>query len=178
MKSLKCGECLDTSGDPIPWFSYPALHFLESCLTKNMKIFEFGSGNSTLYFAKRCKSVVSFENKEEWVFRTKKLTKNLENVEVFWRDGVSYFQPETEEKFDVVVVDGLHRNECCESAVMLLREGGVIILDNAERAEYDAGEKFLLGLGFKRLGFFGLAPLNHYAQDTSIFYREGNCFGI
>src|SRR4051812_28959184 len=37
----------------IPWFSYSAVDFLESFLQPSMTVCEYGSGGSTLFFAKR-----------------------------------------------------------------------------------------------------------------------------
>ncbi len=35
-------------------------------MTKNLVLFEFGSGNSTLFFAERVKNVISVEHNKEW----------------------------------------------------------------------------------------------------------------
>ena len=34
---------------PIPWINYTAIDFLEPRISKEMKVFEFGSGNSTYF---------------------------------------------------------------------------------------------------------------------------------
>jgi len=81
-------------------------------------------------------------------------------------------------RYDLVVVDGVWRNECLPSALQCLSEHGVLVLDNAERAEYAAGRKMLLERGFRELSFVGMGPINHYEWVTSIFYRDGNCLGI
>src|SRR4051812_14883663 len=46
----------------IPWFSYAAIDFLDAALRTNMTVFEYGSGGSTLFFAKRAKSVFTVED--------------------------------------------------------------------------------------------------------------------
>ena len=33
---------IDKNGSPIPWYSYPLLHFIESRLTNEIIVFEFG----------------------------------------------------------------------------------------------------------------------------------------
>ena len=55
--------------DELPWITFPAIRFLEKRLTKEMVIYEFGSGGSTLFFTRRVKQVYSVEHNKEW-FRT------------------------------------------------------------------------------------------------------------
>src|SRR5262245_18982304 len=50
----------------LPWFSYAAIDFLEDYLEPNMSVCEYGSGGSTLFFAKRTRSVFSIENDPRW----------------------------------------------------------------------------------------------------------------
>ena len=55
--------------DELPWITFPAIRFLEKRLAKDMVIYEFGSGGSTLFFTKRVKQVYSVEHDPDW-FRT------------------------------------------------------------------------------------------------------------
>jgi len=80
--------------------------------------------------------------------------------------------------FDVIVIDGRLRNKCATYAVQKLKEDGVIIWDNSEREKYIEGYELLKKHGFKRIDFYGMGPINSYAWNTSIFYRDKNCFGI
>src|SRR3954452_8270654 len=50
----------------IPWFSYAAIDFLEPWLRPDMTVCEYGSGGSTLFFARRVKSVFSIEDNPKW----------------------------------------------------------------------------------------------------------------
>ena len=43
----------------LPWFSYAAIDFLKQYLRADMRVGEYGSGGSTLFFARRTKSVFS-----------------------------------------------------------------------------------------------------------------------
>lgn len=68
----------------IPWITFPAIRWLDQHLTSEMTVFEWGSGASTLYFAKRTKTVISIECCEPWVkIVQKKLhAQNLNNVDL------------------------------------------------------------------------------------------------
>ena len=37
-------------GSPLPWMNYAVINFLDERLNKELKLFEYGSGYSTLYF--------------------------------------------------------------------------------------------------------------------------------
>src|SRR5947209_17002794 len=68
----------------IPWFSYAAIDFLESFLQPQMVAFEYGSGGSTLFLAKRVKYVYSVEDNPEWFERVCQRTnqKKITNVNI------------------------------------------------------------------------------------------------
>ncbi|WP_298645748.1 hypothetical protein [uncultured Proteiniphilum sp.] len=50
----------------LPWMTYDALDFLSSICTPDMTIFEWGSGGSTLFFARRCCRIISIEHDQKW----------------------------------------------------------------------------------------------------------------
>ncbi len=78
----------------------------------------------------------------------------------------------------MIIIDGLHRNECLIEAYEKLSEGGVIILDDSERAEYKQGINFILEKGFKSLEFWGIAPTILFKKCTTVFYKNNNCLQI
>src|SRR5262245_35793658 len=49
-----------------PWFSYAAIDFLDHFVQRGMTVFEYGSGGSTLFFARRAKTVYSVEDNLTW----------------------------------------------------------------------------------------------------------------
>ena len=67
----------------LPWFSYAAIDFLEKYLRLEMRVFEFGSGGSTLFFAQRCKSVTGVEDNAHWceIVAAKIARLGIKNVE-------------------------------------------------------------------------------------------------
>lgn len=52
--------------DKKPWISFAALRFLEDILRKDMRVYEYGSGGSTLFFAKHVKEVIVTEHDRNW----------------------------------------------------------------------------------------------------------------
>ena len=59
--------------DEKPWITFSSIEFLEKILTKDMIVYEYGTGGSTLFFAKRAKKVYSVEHDKEWFERVSKV---------------------------------------------------------------------------------------------------------
>jgi hypothetical protein len=172
---------VDEHNNPIPWVTYSFIDFIKERLTKQHTVFEFGSGNSTYFYAKYAGKVVSVEHDKEWY--NKVLKTNPENSELIFcelvRDGDYCRMPLTlPTTFDVVIVDGRDRVNCCKQAVKAVTESGVIVLDDSERGFYKEGINFLLDNGFKELSFSGISPGLFYRKSTSVFYRANNCLNI
>ena len=55
--------------DEEPWINFTAKRYLERLLSRTSRIFEFGMGGSTLYFARRAAEVISVEHDEDWFRR-------------------------------------------------------------------------------------------------------------
>lgn len=52
--------------DERPWITFAAIRFLERILTREMRVYEYGSGGSTLFFAKRAGTVISVDHDPIW----------------------------------------------------------------------------------------------------------------
>jgi hypothetical protein len=180
-ESFKSLRSIDKNGNPIPWFSYPFIDFLTPRLSKELTVFEFGSGNSTIFFAERVKKVISIEHNKEWYQIVNK--SKPENVDLILtksdssKDYLDAFK-NMNVFADVIIVDGIHRIDCLKVAIEKLSEKGVIILDDSERNEYKAGIDFVLQKEFKSLDFWGIAPTILFKKCTTVFYKSSNCLDI
>lgn len=180
-KAFDSQQAIDQNGQPIPWVTYAFIDFIKPRLSKQMSIFEYGSGNSTLFYAKYAGRVVSVEHDEAWYRKIVK--EKAENAEMIFSqldmNGV-YSKKATSlgEKFDLIIVDGRDRVNCCKHGVQALSANGVLILDDSERPHYDEARTFLKQQGFKELSFSGISPGLFYEKATSVFYKADNCLGI
>lgn len=52
--------------DGMPWMTIDAIRFLKNNLTKDMKVFEYGSGGSSIFFSRLSAEVISTEHEKEW----------------------------------------------------------------------------------------------------------------
>jgi hypothetical protein len=122
-RTIRDWSSVDKSGVPIPWYTYPATEFLSHLDLSSFKVFEYGSGNSTLWWAERSKQVTSVEDDELWYEKIKLLLKS-QNVEYCLEKNLhKYFTMATND-FEVLIVDGKYRRECLNHIVNLKKMGG------------------------------------------------------
>jgi hypothetical protein len=180
-KAFETHSPVDGDGNPIPWVTYSFIDFIKERLRKQHTVFEFGSGNSTFFYAKYAGLVVSVEHDKDWF---EKIVKSKpENSEMIFCELVKggdycHMPVKLEEKFDIIIVDGRDRVNCCKQAVNALSANGVVVLDDSERDKYKQAVDFLINSGFKHLSFSGISPGLFYRKSTSVFYKNDNCLGI
>ena len=176
--AFKAGASVGKNNKPIPWMTYPFIDFIKGRLNKKLKVFEFGSGNSTLFWADKVASVVAIEHDKEWFNLIRNKMPN--NVSIFLRTLTVEYEKSFNDKdrFDIIIVDGERRIECLHNSVEYLSEPGVIILDDSERDEYKEGINFVLNSDFRKIDFWGFSPGLFYKKATTIFYRNNNCLGV
>jgi predicted O-methyltransferase YrrM len=161
---------------PVPWFTYPAIEFLESLNLSSLNVFEYGSGIGTLYWLKNSKSVTSVESDTLWYEKVNKLAKLnsknylLETTKSKYIKSIARFN----KKFDIVVIDGVYRYDCALQSIKYVKNNGVVILDNAEW--YPKTSKMLREKGFKQIDFSGFGPVVYFTWKTSFFIKSVDLF--
>jgi len=175
IESVSRGIPIDKSGNPIPWMNYSLLDFITPRLKAAPDVFEWGSGYSTLWWGTHGGQVSSVEDSADWYGSVIKLTENLQNIKVtFRRDMKSYVESVCIKHWDMIQIDGSHRNECAIIAPDYLKPEGIILFDNSDSPGYSGGVAHLMDRGFYRIDFFGLIPTLPYKNCTSIFFRDLN----
>ena len=181
-KSLSTGILQDENGEIIPWYCYSMVNFLKEKLgNKNIKIFEYGAGFSTIFYAKRSNFVVSSETSQECKTWTDESLKTLDLNAKITVEEQENFAASIEKygvEFDLIIVDSVARNECVEYAVNNISHNGVILLDNSERSGYKKSFELMRSLGYKSLTLKGLKPFSTKFASSTIFYRSGSIFEI
>lgn len=174
--------CRDRDGNPIPWYTFPAIEYLSQFDYKDKKVFEFGCGYSSAFWAERAQSVTSIEDKTEWLAKWRQEF-TYSNLDIRWRDeGEGYenaiFEDSTQ--YDVIVIDGKRREKCAAAAVKALADGGLIILDDSDRIntsdEYCKAVDILKSADLIQIDFYGFCPMNCYTKTTSLFLRRNFAF--
>lgn len=170
-RSILLRRAVDAKGEPLPWLTYPAIEFLVQFDYREMSVFEFGGGQSTLFWAKRAGRVVTVESDPTWCARVRELAGTAAEVHLA-TDPSDYVRllSESSDCHDVIVIDGIARRECCEVAPSRLKSGGFVVLDNAER--YPDCTATLRASGLLQVDMSGFGPANDYTWVTSFFFRR------
>jgi spore coat polysaccharide biosynthesis protein SpsF (cytidylyltransferase family) len=172
----------EEDGTVNPWIGRTAIDLIKNHLNKRLKVFEWGMGNSTLFWSEYVLSVISVEHNKEWYEKMCHIVP--QNVECRYREleyGGKYCEEilNTNDVFDIIMIDGRDRVNCAKNAVKKLQSGGVIIWDNSERESYRPGFEYLKSQGFKQLELnsviYGLPGITCY---TSIFYKTNNVLDL
>ena len=126
-----------------PWLTPSANEFLISFLKDSDIALEFGSGKSTLWFARRIQHLTSVEHNESWYSKVQQMLQENDQNNVDYhchpreQDGdgsqsayvmqTGQFAPGS---LDMVLVDGIYRDHCALNALNLVRPGGILVIDN------------------------------------------------
>lgn len=178
----------------VPWWTYDAIGKVEAFLQArpNVRVFEWGSGASTVWLAKRAGSVVSIDHDAPWVeFSAPRLAEQGNaQVELVPADarpdpdpqflsGKPGYAGQTfrayvdaierhEGLFDLIVIDGRARATCLEKAVGRLAQGGLIVFDNSHRSRY---RKAIAASGLHAEVTRGLVPSLPLPDQTTLLTR-------
>lgn len=181
-RSVSRKACTDCEGDPLPWYTYPAIDWLANRVKPSDRVFEFGGGYSTLWFSRRVHTVVTVEHNQAWFNRLQQLVganvtlllSPSSGDEVKSKGQSEYLRPieqYPQRGFDVIAIDGVERVSCVFAAVARLREDGIMIFDNSDRPIYREGIEYLRQAGFGRIDFYGFVPGCGTRGCTSVFGR-------
>lgn len=140
-----------TNGFIFPWLT---LDFLEHLITFDIsewRVFESGTGCGTLWWAIKCKEVITLETNKNWFDKTRCFAeeKSITNIEFNLVEPVNekaYLNvlQRQQQKFDVVIVDGIFRDQLAATSECHIKSGGLLVVDNylqkdvTSVAEYNA----------------------------------------
>jgi SAM-dependent methyltransferase len=155
----------------LPWWPYAAIDAVAAALDRSSRVFEYGSGGSTLWLERRAGYVRSIEHDPRWYeeVRRRVASADLSLVEpasegrMYSRTGGAWFDDyvatitaEPAASLDLVVVDGRCRVACVEAAMSKVRPGGILLLDDSGRERYGRAGELLRT--WTRCDFHGLKP--------------------
>ncbi|MFH1497040.1 MAG: hypothetical protein ABII82_04360 [Verrucomicrobiota bacterium] len=164
-------EMLKPAKKPVPWMNAKAVRELSKLSGHGIRVFEYGSGSSTLYFLSRGCHTFSIEHDSDWHAKVAAMVnasaaRTLLLVPPETRTALnSAFASQKKEfgglaferyvksidahpdgYFDMVLVDGRARAACARQAWPKIKPGGYLVYDNLERARYgDSFHEFTQG---------------------------------
>jgi hypothetical protein len=178
-ESMRREHPCDKYGQPMPWMAYPAISILENRAQRSWSVFEFGSGYSTLWWARRVDRVIACEHNEGWAkIVRQKLNPPASLIEIPLDDSYPLAALRSGLEYNLIAIDGRKRSRCALNSIGALTQDGVLLWDDSDRHWYQDGIETCLSRGFKRLDLVGFSPLMIEPKQTSILYRPNNCLGI
>ena len=166
MQSFRHGYLLDT---PVPWLTFDAIDFISMHVGPHSRVFEYGSGGSTLFWAHLGARCTSVEHDGSWFHEVRRRLGDRAAVDYrlvapeslpdgaadldasdpraygtadaslrrhSFRAYASQIDQFPDEHFDVVLVDGRARPSCVMHGAPKVKPGGLLVIDNTERAYY------------------------------------------
>ena len=180
----------------IPYLPFSVTSRLEQFLTPDSRVFEYGSGGSTLWLCGHASQVTSVEHDVEWhalvetqlqrsgvtnctlclhspVQTTSALLPQAEFGSLLipgsFEDYVKAIDAVEDESLDLVIVDGRARAASALRAQPKIRRGGVLILDDSDRQRY--AEAVVELDAWPRVDIFGIKPFTVPPARTSWWTR-------
>ncbi|MEN9935459.1 MAG: hypothetical protein RLZZ387_2038 [Chloroflexota bacterium] len=197
LRSLREGYLLDTG---TPWITFDAIDCIAATLPAHPAVFEYGSGGSTLFWLKHGARLVSVEHDPVWYadvrsrvdasaafdYRLVLPVKSNGQGDVgnpahyassdpaftgySFREYVCQIDSFPDASFDVVLVDGRARPACIAHGARKVKRGGLLVLDNADRAYYTEQNSASLR-HFVCHTFVGATPGLLWPSQTNCYVR-------
>ncbi len=143
-----------TRPNHVPWMHANEVAFIESVLSREMTVLEYGSGGSTSHFCKHVSAWYSIEHDAAWFQRVRAETPNtnvvLQYVPPAWPPQDAFSPAQTGQyidyieagvsagvKFDAVLISGRSRVDCALRAATVMKPGGWLFFqDYFARSRY------------------------------------------
>jgi hypothetical protein len=177
----------------LPWWTMRSARIVAAYLLDQPdgRVFEYGSGASTLWLTRRCRHVESVEHDAEWFSVIDRRAAELENVSLRLVEPLPASEVRTPsgrvghedldftdyaqsiqhggQRYSLIVIDGRARVECLKVARQALADPGVIVFDNTGRQRYHEG---LRAVDLPSITTRGLTPCLPYPERTTLFFSD------
>lgn len=179
----------------VPWWTYGAIADVGAWLAARsgqpVRVYEYGSGASTFWLAKRATEVHSVEHHRGFGEMMAGELAPIDHVSLRiiepeasdrpavpsakeGHDGLDFSDyvrsiDDVPGDFDVIVIDGRAREACLAASVGRLADGGIIVYDNSMRRRY---RRAIQAAPVLETRFRGLTPTLPYPDQTSILRRR------
>jgi len=114
----------DQYGIQYPWYASDMLELLDKMDLRGKYVFEYGCGHSTHWFRSRGAFVDGVDSDIDWADVAKV------KFEKYYNEYTNRIHNSKYEWYDIIVIDGIYRDDCTEHALKNLKPGGMLIIDN------------------------------------------------
>jgi len=182
VKSLQIASILNTLDlkgmnrqDEMPMLSIPFLDWINCYDFSEYNIVEFGSGNSTNYFADRFKSVISFETNKQWFnVLSPTIKENVDYRLISKKDALNgkYEIPANDKTVVLIDID-VNRTVFTKNFFEKYKLP-IVFIDNSDWFPDTA--QYIQDCGYIEIPFWGIRFEDFYDKNTSVFIKHGFLF--
>lgn len=190
----------------LPWWTYESIDIVESFLRRrggDARAFEYGSGASTVWLARRCATVDAVEHDTRWSEQVRDLLSttaglrcqpslHVPGVPVSASPLVASGAPggsgldfdayvrtidDVTGEFDLVLDDGRARPQVLLHVLDRVADGGIVLLDDAQRPRYRAAVDEAVSRGWHVRRTRGATPCQPLPRETVLLSRDRAALG-
>ena len=167
LESSKRNIPVNDKNEVMPMYTYPCYEWLNSIDWTNSKVFEYGTGYSTIWWQNKNVDYHAVEDNKQWYDMIE------DKTNINYKPGLhKYIQSiyDYNYKFDVIVIDGVFRFDCIKPALEKVKDDGMIIFDNSDwhknsKEELDKSDLI-------STHFHGFKPLHVDSETTSCYINR------
>ena len=167
LESSKTNVPMNNKNEVMPMYTYPCYEWLNSIDWTNSKVFEYGTGYSTIWWQNKNVDYHAVEDNKQWYDMIE------DKTNINYKPGLhKYIQSiyDYNYKFDVIVIDGVFRFDCIKPALDKIKNDGIIIVDNTDwhrnsKEELDKSDLI-------PIHFHGFKPLHVDSETTSCYINR------
>jgi hypothetical protein len=167
LESSKKNIPVNDKNEVMPMYTYPCYEWLNSIDWNGSKVFEYGTGYSTIWWQNKNVDYYAVEDNKQWHDMIEDKT-NIEYKPGHHKYIESIYKYDF--KFDVIVIDGVVRFNCIKPALERIKDDGIIIFDNTDwhkdsKEELDRSDLI-------PIHFHGFKPLHVDSETTSCYVNR------
>mgnify|MGYP001296259183 FL=1 len=167
LESSKKNIPVNDKNEVMPMYTYPCYEWLNSIDWNGSKVFEYGTGYSTIWWQNKNVDYHAVEDNKQWHDMIEDKT-NIEYKPGHHKYIESIYKYDF--KFDVIVIDGVVRFDCIKPALEKIKDDGIIIFDNTDwhknsKEELDRSDLI-------PIHFHGFKPLHVDSETTSCYVNR------
>ena len=167
IESSKKNIPVNDKNEVMPMYTYPCYEWLNSIDWVGNKVFEYGTGYSTIWWQNKNVDYHAVEDNKQWHDMIEDKT-NIEYKPGHHKYIESIYKYDF--KFDVIVIDGVVRFDCIKPALEKIKDDGIIIFDNTDwhkdsKEELDKSDLI-------PIHFHGFKPLHVDSETTSCYVNR------
>ena len=169
LESSRSDVPVNNKNQIMPMYTYPCYEWLDSIDWTGSKVFEFGTGYSTVWWQNKKVDYYGVEDDGEWYQRIIKLINGKQLKVKYEIDLKKYMKTiyDYDFKFDVIVIDGQVRFDCIKPALEKIKDNGMIIFDNSDW--HKSCKEELDKTDLIPIHFHGFKPIHVDSETTSCY---------